>query len=74
MSDDLVTVVGPNGRHIEIHKDIQAGLPDIFPLAEKKAAQKSPAPKRRTAKKVTPVEAAVPVTETNDTKELDNDH
>lgn len=33
---DLVTVSGPHGLHMEIHKSIQEHFPDRFPLVSDK--------------------------------------
>lgn len=49
MSNPMVTVVGPDGRHIEVHESTQKALPDAFPLA----TTKTPAPKKPSRKTTT---------------------
>jgi hypothetical protein len=34
--ENHVLVVGPNGRHMEVHKTTQARLPEFFPLVGEK--------------------------------------
>lgn len=63
MSNPMVTVVGPHGRHIEVHASTQKALPDAFPLPPTK---KTPAPKqpsRKTAAKRTSTKRDAPTTE-----------
>lgn len=44
MDDNHVLVTGPHGRHIEVHKTIQAAMPKAFPLVEREKA--APAAKK----------------------------
>lgn len=53
MSDPMVTVIGPHGRHIEVLQSTQQAIPDAFPLADttpkkpaRKQAPKAPKTKR----------------------------
>lgn len=65
MSNPMVTVVGPHGRHIEVHESTQKALPDAFPLpktptsASKKPTRKS-SPKRPSTKRIDEPETEVP--------------
>lgn len=34
--ENHVLVVGPNGRHMEVHKTTQASMPERFPLVGEK--------------------------------------
>lgn len=67
MSDQMVTVVGPHGRRIEVHKSTQEALPHAFPLPPtpktpaRKAASKRPSSKRTDTTSETASVPAAPV-------------
>lgn len=61
--ENHVLVVGPNGRHIEVHKRTQAALPDAFPLVK----SAPPEPRKRADRKTrTKKPADIPPAEAED--------